>query len=143
MRDGFADDVRWGLRTGGRLALACLAISFVLFLVQGPSSWRSPDGADYLRVFWIYFGFGVTSGGFLGVFRPFSQSRFGSTFMGAVIGAIGFILVLFADRGTVIAPLAQSAQMIWPLGALAGGLFGWNTWNRRHSADGGDSSQVL
>lgn len=127
-RSSIRSDIRWGLGWGLWLACAFALLGSALFLLQG-----RPSRFSFPMVVLGYFAMGVVGGILVGVFRPLTQGRIGSTALGVIIGIAVYFLagIIAVGAEEFLSPPGLVSTLV--LGTVIGGLAGHNTW--RHHRD--------
>ena len=114
---------------GIREALILTALGFVpatVFVVS-----RQRESILHLgAILSLYLVFGAGAGVLIGLVRPTLSKASGATFVGGVIGAIGFAALTCIPDADHPFPGVGVATISAALGMLTGGLLGWWTWRR-------------
>jgi hypothetical protein len=118
-------DVRWGVRQ----ALILTGIVFVpaAIVVAGKSM---SELLVLAQILGLYLIFGAGAGILIGLCRPWLKKGSGAALVGSVIGAIGFIfLMYFPQPGRPTPPFGLGVASAI-MGAFVGGGLGWWMWLR-------------
>jgi hypothetical protein len=138
-RRDFKRDISWGIRQS-------LILTGIAFIPAGIAAYgRSSSELITLGlIFLLYLAFAAVAGILVGLCRPSLQRGAGAGFVGGILGATGFVcLIYFPAVGRLEPPIGLGVATA-ALGALTGAGLGWWMWfraKRRLSYDERSDSQ--
>lgn len=124
-RDGLLADIKWGMREG----MILTGIMFIPALIIVALTKRTPV-AGFWQVLVLYVVFGAGGGAMVGLVRPWISRVVVVSLVGALIGAIGFVLIVCVPREGQPFPGIDVAIFSAVLGALTGGITAAGAWKR-------------
>jgi len=124
-----AENLRWGVQYAIVITLACF-VPAGLAVLGSPAAVRGERLRTVLYILGYYLAFAVSAGVVVGYFRRDVRRLGGAVLVGAVIGASGFVALMYLPvpeprevEGAVVGVAAL-------LGAGIGALLGWHFWKR-------------
>ena len=125
MKRDVVADLKWGVRRG-LIFTALLLVPAVLALLAD----LGRGGSNLLVIMFAYLIFGAASGTLLGYFRPLLKRRGGASVLGAAIGGVGVVLLMFAAPATAGHPDWGLVEVSGVVGAIFGAGLGWTLAKR-------------